>query len=171
MLKELPLKLRACWMMCALVVARFPVSANAMQNEPDEFLGIEWGASIDKYRGDLKPIVEDGDSSHYRRLSDRPFFGGIEVRRITYHFYKGTFTSGMYLTVGMNELKSILSHLTSRHGEPNTNNPRHRVYGWEGERSGVIVSCDISITCYTEFYDKALRAQATATQDARKDDD
>jgi hypothetical protein len=76
----------------------------------------------------------------------------------------------MYLTVGMNELKGILSHLTSRHGEPSTSNPRHRIYGWEGERSGVTVSCDIS-NCYTEFYDKTLRTQATATQDTRKDDD
>ena len=142
-----------------------------MQNEPGDFLGIEWGASLDQHRDQLKPISEDGDTGHYRRVSDRPFFAGVEVRRITYHFYKGSFASGMYLTVGTSELKNILSHLTSRYGEPDSYHPRHRVYAWEGERSGVIVSCDISVTCYTEFYDKALRAQAMATQEPSRNAD
>ena len=77
----------------------------------------------------------------------------------------------MYVTVGARDLKSILAHLTSHYGEPNTTNPRHRIYAWEGEHSGVIVSCDISTTCYTEFFDKALRAQAAAAQGKDKDDD
>lgn len=158
-------------MMCALVVVSSPVVANAMQNEPGEFLGIEWGAPIDQYRGDLKPLKEDRDSGHYRRLSDRPFFAGIEVRRISYYFYKGSFTSGSYTTVGSNELKNILSYLTRRHGEPKKTYSTFRVYIWDGERSGVIVSCDVSISCYTEFYDKALRGEAMAAQGAPQDDD
>jgi hypothetical protein len=165
------LRLRTWWMMCALVVVSSPALAYAMQNEPGEFLGIEWGASIDKYRGDLKLLMEDGDSGHYSRLSDRPFFAGVEVRRISYYFYKGRFTSGTYTTVGSTEFKNIVSYLTSRHGEPKTSRPRQRVYVWEGEHTGVIVSCDISISCYTEFYDKALRGEATEAHDTRREDD
>jgi len=165
------LKLGTCRIMYAVLVAVLPAIASAMDNEPSEFLGIQYGASIDKYQNDLKQIAEDGDSSHYRRLTDRPFFGGVEVRRISYQFYKGSFASGMYVTVGARDLKSILAHLTSHYGEPNTTNPRHRIYAWEGEHSGVIVSCDISTTCYTEFFDKALRAQAAAAQGKDKDDD
>jgi hypothetical protein len=156
--------------MYAVLVAGLPAIAGAMDNEPSEFLGIQYGASIDQYRGDLKAIADDGESSHYRRVSDRPFFGGVEVRRITYQFYKGSFTSGMYVTIGARDLNSILAHLISHYGEPNSSNPRHRIYAWEGERSGVIVSCDISTTCYTEFYDKALRAQAAAANGTEDDD-
>jgi hypothetical protein len=157
--------------MCALVVVSSPAAATGMQNEPAEFLGIEWGASVDKYRGDLKPLKEDGDLGHYSRIADRPFFAGIEVRRISYFFFKGSFTSGTYTTVGSTEIKAILSYLTSRYGEPKERHPTFRVYIWEGERSGVIVSCDVSISCYTEFYDKALRKEAMAAQGAPQDDD
>jgi hypothetical protein len=81
-------------MTCALILVSSPVVTNAMQNEPEEFLGIEWGASIDKYRGDLKPLKEDGYSGHYRRASDRPFFAGIEVRRISFE----ASLSGMHMS-------------------------------------------------------------------------
>src|SRR5262245_61668755 len=157
-------------MTCALILVGSPVAANAMQNEPEEFLGIEWGAPIEKYRGDLKPMKEDGDSGYYRRVSDRPFFAGIEVRRISYYFYKGNFTSGTYTTIGVRDLKSILSYLAGHYGEPKETHPTFRVYIWEGKRSGVIVSCDVSISCYTEFFDKALREQALTARGEFEED-
>jgi|APDOM4702015118_1054815.scaffolds.fasta_scaffold140450_1 hypothetical protein len=160
-------------MIGALIAVGSPAIGNAMQNEPEDFLGIEWGAPLENYRGALRLITEAGESGHYRRLSDRPFFAGVEVRRISYHFYKGSFVSGSYLSVGTNELKSIIAHLTTRHGEPKTANARHRVYEWEGDRRGVTVSCDITISCFTEFYDKKLRerelAEVTGQEPTRDD--
>lgn len=132
-------------------------AAQAMQNEPEDFLGVRWGAALESLRADLRVITEDGDAAHFRRPTDRPFFAGIEVRRISYYFYQGSFTSGTFLTVGSNDFKTIVSHLTDRHGPAKTVNARHRVYAWEGERTGITVSCDISISCYTEIYDRALR--------------
>lgn len=165
-------------MICALAALVFPAIGNAMQNEPADFLGIQWGAPLESYRSTLRTITESGDSGHYRRLSDRPFFAGIEVRRISYHFYKGSFVSGTYLSVGTNELKSILAHLKERHGEPQTSNNRHKIYEWQGDQRGVTVSCDITISCFTEFYDKALRDQELAEEatlpgssKAKKDND
>jgi hypothetical protein len=146
--------------LCVLAASSFALPAGAMQNEPAHFLGIEWGAPIDRYRAELKPIFEDGDTGHYRRPSDRPYFAGVEVRRISYHFFKGNFASGMYVTVGSNDLRNILAHLTSVYGEPSFTHARHRIYSWEGERSAVMVTCDISISCYTEFYDKTVREAA-----------
>jgi hypothetical protein len=151
-------------MIGALIAVAFPATGNAMQNEPADFLGIEWGAPLDGYRTTLRTITETGESGHYRRPSDRPFFAGIEVRRISYHFYKGSFVSGSYLSVGTNELKRILSHLTERHGEPNRANNRHKIYEWEGDLRGVTVSCDITISCFTEFYDRALRDKEVAEE-------
>ncbi len=147
-----------------------PVMSYGMQNEPSDFLGVEWGASIEKYRAELKTIVEDEHSGHYRRMTDRPFFAGLEVRRISYYFYKGGFTSGTFLTVGTNDFNRVVAHLTERYGPPQTVNPRHRVYAWEGERAGVTVSCDISISCYTEFYDKAKRLEEMAASGRRAED-
>ncbi|MFN0040669.1 MAG: hypothetical protein ACKVP2_14250, partial [Burkholderiales bacterium] len=156
--------LAARWMLRALIAVVLPATANAMQNEPADFLGIEWGASLETHRSTLRAITETGDSGYFRRLSDRPFFAGIEVRRISYHFHKGSFVSGAYVSVGTNELKSILAHLTARHGEPARANNRHKIYEWEGDRRGITVSCDISISCHTEFYDKTLREQELAEQ-------
>ena len=153
---------KTTWMIGALIAVAYPAIAHAMQNEPADFQGIQWGASLEDYRSTLRPINETGDSGHFRRQSDRPFFAGTEVRRISYHFYKGRFVSGSYLSVGTTDLKRILAHLTERHGEPQKANNRHKIYEWEGEQRGVIVSCDISISCFTEFYDKELRNQANA---------
>ena len=153
-------------MIVALIGFVMPTTGHTMQNEPADFLGIEWGASLENHRGTLQTITEAGDSGHFRRLSDRPFFAGIEVRRISYHFYKGEFVSGAYLSVGINELKSILAHLTARYGEPARANNRHKIYEWEGDRRGITVSCDITISCFTEFYDKALRDRENAEEAA-----
>lgn len=155
------------------VLVCVPVAGVAMQNEPEDFLGIPWGTSLDKHRSELRLITESQDSAHYRRLTDRPFFAGIEVRRISYYFYKGSFTSGTFLTVGTNDLNAVLSHLNSKYGPPQSARPRHRVYFWEGERTGITLSCDISISCYTEFYDRALRSaeNGASEPDAKQDND
>jgi hypothetical protein len=147
--------------------------AHAMQNEPGDFLGLEWGAALEPRAMDFKPITVDANSGHYRRSADRPIYAGMEVRRISYYFYKGRFSSGTFLTVGTTDLKNIIAHLTERYGAPVTVNARHRVYAWEGDKAGITVSCDITISCYTEFYDKALRLEELAAQpkDANAKDD
>jgi hypothetical protein len=149
-----------------LIAVVFPALVHAMQNEPADFQGIKWGASLENYRSTLRPINETGDSGHYRRTSDRPLFAGTEVRRISYHFFKGRFVSGSYLSVGTTDLKRILAHLTERHGEPQRANHRHKIYEWQGAQRGVTVSCDISISCFTEFYDRELRDQEHAEEAA-----
>lgn len=148
------------------------VPAGAMQNEPADFLGVAWGTPLEGMRPNLRVITEEGDAAHFRRPTDRPFFAGIEVRRISYYFYQGSFTSGTFLSVGTNDFKTIIAHLTQRHGPPTTAHARHRVYAWEGERTGITVSCDITISCYTEVFDRALRLKELATaQPAAKDAD
>jgi hypothetical protein len=148
--------------------------AHAMQNEPKDFLGIAWGAPIADHEKDLKLVIDGDTTQHYKRPSDRMSFGGIEPRRITYSFHKGKFSGGNILTVGTTDLNAMLSLLTTRYGEPDEVNKRHRVYSWVGERVGIIVSCDISIGCYTEFFDKALRESEQQAQpsggQAAKDD-
>lgn len=157
----------------AIALALFSaLPAGAMQNEPADFLGVTWGTPLEGMRPNLRVITEEGDSAHFRRPTDRPFFAGIEVRRISYYFYQGSFTAGTFLSVGTNDFKTIIAHLTQRHGPPTTAHARHRVYAWEGERTGITVSCDISISCYTEVYDRALRLKELASaQPAAKDAD
>ncbi|MSQ58078.1 MAG: hypothetical protein EXR36_00075 [Betaproteobacteria bacterium] len=155
-------------MLWALVFC--PLLGHAMQNEPRDFLGMEWGAPIETYRASLKVITEDENSGYYRRVSDRPYFAGIEVRRISYYFHKGRFVAGTFLSVGTNDFNRIVAHLTQRHGPPQSVHTRHRVYAWEGEHAGVTISCDITISCYTEFFDKALRLQELEGSGKREDD-
>lgn len=138
--------------------------ARAMQNEPTEFRGMEWGAPIEKYTGELTVLSGDGVQAHYRRAADPSAYAQIDVRRISYRFYKGQFSAGMLVLVGTTNLKAMLEHLTRRYGEPDTANSRHRIYAWEGERAGIVLSCDISISCYVEFFGRELRKLELAEQ-------
>jgi hypothetical protein len=136
----------------------------AMQNEPTDFRGIPWGATLSEYQRDLILLTGDEQLAHYRRASDPPSFANVEVRRISYRFYKSRFSGGAVLLVGASNLKSMLAYLTQYYGPPESVNDRHRVYTWSGNRVGVTVSCDITISCYVEYYDKDLREVELAEQ-------
>src|SRR5262249_48098120 len=101
-----------------------------MLNEPTEFRGFEWGAPIDSHKSELTLIGGNDETAHYRRSSDALTFGNIDVRRISYRFYKNRFSAGTILTVGSTNFKAILAYLTATDGPPETISERHRVYNW-----------------------------------------
>jgi hypothetical protein len=139
-------------------------AAAAMQNEPADFKGLPWGAALSEYQQGLTLLTGDDQMAHYRRDADGKTFAGVDAWRISYRFYKQRFSGGIVVIVGSSNLKSMLEYLTQTYGPPEAVNPRHRIYEWQGLRSAISVSCDISISCYVEFYDKALRALELAEQ-------
>jgi hypothetical protein len=139
-------------------------NAHAMQNEPRDFNGVPWGAAIDDHKQALVLVSGDDNFAHYRRAAGANTFAGIDAWRISYRFYKKRFSSATVTIVGINNFNSMLAHLTKTYGDPNSVNPRHRIYVWDGANAGVMTSCDISLSCYVEFYGKAMRDLEVAEQ-------
>lgn len=133
------------------------VNAHAMQNEPRDFNGVPWGAALEDHKQGLTLVSGDDVVAYYRRAAGTNTFAGIDAWRISYRFYKNRFSSVTVTIVGINNFNAMLSHLTKTYGAADSVNPRHRIYVWEGADAGVMTSCDISISCYVEFYGKAMR--------------
>jgi hypothetical protein len=152
-----------------------PAFPQGMQNEPKDFMGIAWGAPLDGQKDVLTAIGQGGEVAYYRRASDKLTLGGVDARRITYHFFKGQFAGGTILTVGSSNKQAVVSYLTEKYGPPERLGQHHPVYSWTGERVGILFSCDISSSCYCEFFDKELKKLEEATQGGSetpaKDDD
>jgi hypothetical protein len=138
--------------------------ASAMQNEPRDFQGVPWGAPLEEHKQGLSLLTGDDQMAHYRRASDAAAYANVAAWRISYRFYKNRFSGGIVVIVGASNLKSMLEYLTQTYGPPAAVNPRHRVYTWTGEHAGIGVSCDISISCYVEFYGKEMRELELAEQ-------
>lgn len=149
--------------------------ALAMQNEPTDFRGIQWGAPVEKHQQELVRLGDVDEPAFFKRANEQLTYAGIDVRRITYRFFKNRFSAGTILTVGTSNKNSMVSFLSERYGPASYAGVRHPVYRWDGERIVISVTCDISYGCYTEFYDKALRAEeesaGVAPAPARRDDD
>jgi hypothetical protein len=149
-----------------LLSITFPCAAvaGAMRNEPGDFKGFPWGAPLKVHSQALTLLTGDEQTASYRRESDSKTFASVDAWRISYRFYKQRFSSGTVVIVGSSNLKSVLDYLTQTYGPPESVHPRHRIYEWQGENSGISVSCDISISCYVEFYGKEMRALELAEQ-------
>ena len=172
-MKELSCRwLYAFSVMGALIAAR---GVTAMQNEPGDFRGVPWGAPLEEHRSGLALMSGDDQLAHYRRVPDTNTFAHIDTWRISYRFDKNRFSSAMVTIVGINNFNSMLSHLTKTYGQPDSVSPRHRIYTWAGENAGIMTSCDISLSCYIEFYGKQMRdleiaEQGEAPSRIKKDD-
>ncbi len=154
-------RLYAIWMMSALFAWD---SASAMLNEPRDFKGVPWGAPIEDHKQAFSLVSGDEVMAYYRRAADSNSFASIDVWRISYRLYKARFSSATVTIVGIANFNSMLSYLTKTYGPPEEVSPRHRIYTWAGENAGIMTSCDISLSCYVEFYGKQMRELETAEQ-------
>jgi hypothetical protein len=162
MLATLPWRIASTLLSCFFVIGT--AAAGTMKNEPGDFRGVPWGAPFETHGQSLTLLTGDEQTANYRRDSDSKTFASVDAWRISYRFYKQRFSSGIVVIVGTSNLKSVLEYLTQTYGPPEAVNPRHRIYEWQGERSGISLSCDISISCYVEFYGKEMRALELAEQ-------
>jgi len=140
------------------------VNASAMQNEPRDFKGVPWGAPLEDHKQSLSLMGGDDVFAHYRRAADANTYANVAAWRISYRFYKNRFSSATVTIVGTSNFDSMMSYLTKNYGQPEAVSPRHRIYRWEGEHSGIMTSCDISMSCYIEFYGTQMRELEVAEQ-------
>ncbi len=146
----------------------------AMNNEPADFRGIPWGAPIENHQSDLVALADNGDLAYFRRPKDEMSWGGAEIQKISYRFYKGKFSGTTLQLFGVGNQKAITEKLFGLYGPPEQPNKRVPRYVWSGDQATVILFCEITHYCVVELASTQLIAQEQSDQpkkDAAKDDD
>ena len=152
----------------------YSLGAAAMNNEPADFRGISWGAPIENHQKDLVPLSTNGDLSYYRRPSDQMSWGGAEVQKISYRFYKGRFIGSTMQLFGASHQKAITEKMFELYGAPERPNKRVPQYFWTGEKAKVVLMCEVTNYCVVDMVSlelTALQEQDMPSAARRKNDD
>lgn len=136
----------------------YSLCSAAMNNEPTDFRGIGWGAPIQNHEKDLVPLSTNGDLSYYRRPSDQMSWGGAEVQKIAYRFYKGRFVGSTMQLFGASNQKAITEKMFELYGTPERPNKRVPQYFWTGEKAKVVLMCEVTNYCVIDMVSLELTA-------------
>jgi hypothetical protein len=150
------------------------ICAAAMTNEPTDFRGINWGAPIENHQKELVALSQNGDLAYYRRPSDQMSWGGAEIQKISYRFFKNRFSGATLQLFGASHEKAITEKLFGLYGTPERPNKRVPQYFWTGEKAKVILFCEVTNYCVIEFVSLEQMAQEESSQTAaprKKDTD
>lgn len=136
----------------------YPLSTAAMNNEPADFRGIDWGAPIEAHHKDLVSLSTNGNLAYYRRPSDQMSWGGAEIQKISYRFFKGRFSGTTLQLFGANNQRAITEKLFGLYGTPEQPNKRVPQYVWTGDKAKVILMCEVTNYCVIDMVSLELIA-------------
>lgn len=168
------LRITATLLACGLFLSS--AARAELRNEPAEFRGIAWGASIEQVQDRLTFVRQDGDVSIYRRPSDVLTLGQAQLVKVAYRFYKGRFSAGMIQSYGKSNAQALQASLLSQHGNPVQPYKHVKLMLWEGKAAHVALTCEVTTYCAAEFVSKEVtdveRAETGAVDiQPRRDDD
>ena len=157
------------------VLASYSLCSAAMTNEPTEFRGINWGAPIENHQKELVSLSTRGDLAYYRRPADQMSWGGAEIQKISYRYFKGRFSGSTLQLVGASHKKAITAKMFELYGTPEQPNKRVPQFFWTGEKAKVVLFCEVTDYCVIDMANLELLAQEEAQNQPapakRKDDD
>lgn len=106
---------------CLLVSLWVATSAPAADpaKKPMDFRGLAWGAAPSTLPG-LKAVEHDGDIVHYERPEEKRDLGGVNLRRLTYSFYKDRFYHAEIDYTGKGAARALQESLEAKYGPPDT---------------------------------------------------
>ena len=150
--------------------------AEAFQNEPADFRGIEWGAPYSDHAEGLNLVRQDDDVLVYMREDEKDAADRDSFMKIAYRFYKDRFSAGIIQTYGNDAKKQLRRTLIGQYGEPIRISRRQELDAWDGEKVQIVLSCSVTSYCAAEFISKqmiALEEQETGkpVQVLQKDND
>jgi hypothetical protein len=149
--------------------------ASAMTNEPTEFRGINWGAPIKDHQKELVSLSTRGDVAFYRRPADQMSWGGAEIQKISYRYFKGRFSGSTLQLFGASHKKAITAKMFELYGPPEQPNKRVPQFFWTGEKAKVVLFCEVTDYCVIDMANLEFLAQEEAQNQPapakRKDDD
>ena len=157
------------------VLASYSLCSAAMTNEPTEFRGINWGAPIENHQKELVSLSTRGDLAYYRRPADQMSWGGAEIQKISYRYFKGRFSGSTLQLFGASHKKAITAKMFELYGTPEQPNKRVPQFFWTGEKAKVVLFCEVTDYCVIDMANLELLAQEEAQNQPapakRKDDD
>ncbi len=139
-------------------------SAEIMKDEPAGFRGVGWGESFDKVAAQMSILRDEGEVKYYKRSGDTLKIGQVDALKVAYRFYNGKFSSGVVQTYGGANQKALLVTITDMHGTPVR--PRKRIpqYFWDGEKSFIVLTCEVTSYCVVEISSKdVIQLEQTQT--------
>lgn len=150
--------------------------ADLMQNEPTDFRGVKWDMAFSGVSENMTLVRDEGVVKYYKRGGDTQKIGHVDALKVAYRFYKDQFSSGIVQTYGGANQKAVLATLSDTYGPPIR--PRKRIpqYFWDGEKSFIVLTCEVTSYCVVEISSKEViqREQAETGNDGRaqkRDDD
>ena len=150
-------------------------NVSAMTNEPTEFRGITWGAPIEEHQKELVSLSSRGDVAFYRRPADQMSWGGAEIQKISYRYFKGRFSGSTLQLFGASHKKAITAKMFELYGTPEQPNKRVPQFFWTGEKAKVVLFCEVTDYCVIDMANLELLSQEEAQNQpapaTRKDDD
>jgi hypothetical protein len=152
----------------------YSLCAAAMKNEPADFRGIDWGAPVENHQKDLVALSTNGNLAYYRRPSDQMSWGGAELQKIAYRFFKGRFSGSTLQLFGASNQKAITEKLFELYGTPEQPNKRVPQYVWSGDNAKVVLMCEVTNYCVIDIVSLeliALEENDRRTAASGKDDD
>ena len=142
------------------------VSVAGIKNEPADFRGVAWGSPIENYQKELVSLSQTGDYAYYRRPSDSMSWGGADIQKITYRFYKGRFSGSTVQLFGPSNQKAITEKLFELYGEPEKPNKRVVQYFWTGDQAKIVLTCEVTHYCVIDMASLELLALEEKEQPA-----
>ncbi len=144
------------------VAFAYSSSVGAMTNEPTEFRGINWGAPIEEHQKEFVQLSSRGDLAFYRRPADQMSWGGAEIQKISYRYFKGRFSGSTLQLFGSSHKKAITAKMFELYGTPEQPNKRVPQYFWNGEKAKVVLFCEVTDYCVIDMANLELLAQEEA---------
>jgi len=132
--------------------------AEAFENEPTDFRGIEWGAAYAEHADEMNLVRSDADVLVYIREGDEGESDRGSFMKIAYRYYKDRFSAGIIQTYGSDARKQLERTLTGTYGEPVKVSRRQELYAWDGEKVQIVLSCSVTSYCAAEFMSKDMIA-------------
>lgn len=148
---------------CTLVIVAFfvggqPTQAEAFNNEPGDFRGIEWGAEYSDHAEELKLVRKDDDVLVYVREDEKDKSDRGGFIKIACRFHKDRFSVGIIQTYGNNAKKQLRETLIGQYGEPARVSRRQELDAWDGKRVQIVLSCSVTSYCAAEFMSEEMIA-------------
>lgn len=116
-------------------------TADAMNNEPDDFRGMLWSIDISELSG-MRLIAAEGDMKFYEKQNENLTIGNAKASKIVYGFYKDSFYSLFIYYDGIINFSKLKDIYVEKYGEAYHPNEYINRFSWSGTNLDILLTFD-----------------------------
>ena len=124
--------------------------ARALQNEPNDCRGIEWGTKYDELEG-LTKVTNESRLDYYMKKDEEMTIGDAHLEKVVYVFYHKKFCGVVLNFTSSPNFQIVKTTLSDRYGEGGQSEIFEGQYRWSGT--------DVTITL--EYDDDTQKGKVT----------